>query len=351
VNYEQSKRGYANLWAKTTIRPEKLATVRAIAKKLTANKPRYEKVAKQIGCPWWMVACVHQMESNTNWATHLHNGDPLTHRTTHVPAGRPLGNPPFTWEASALDALRLKAWDKVASWEIPRCLYELERYNGFGYVSKGINSPYLWSYTTLYAKGKYVADGRYDANAVSSQCGAAAIMKELLVSNLADLLAPFEAIAPTVLRIVAGPVPAIAIKALAEAFKIPETTEPAVAEKVNATPLSGIVQAVQAAEELLGQLGQVTGPTPPPEPAAQPSSSGLPAGSTSGSPIDKIVPALTGWKTYIGIAIYGGAWVAGALGYLTPELVSAIQGFGMTVGGVGLISKLDRWLSFFGKKA
>ena len=37
---------------------------------------------------------------------HLHNGDPLSGRTTHVPPGRPRpASPPFTWEQSAHDAI------------------------------------------------------------------------------------------------------------------------------------------------------------------------------------------------------------------------------------------------------
>ena len=48
-----------------------------------------------------------------------------------------------------------------------------------GYKKKGVPNPYLWSFTTEYIKGKYVADGRYDPNAVSKQPGVAAIMKDL----------------------------------------------------------------------------------------------------------------------------------------------------------------------------
>jgi lysozyme family protein len=42
-----------------------------------------------------------------------------------------------------------------------------------------IPSPYLWSGTTVYERGKYVADGRFSAIAVDKQIGCAAILKEL----------------------------------------------------------------------------------------------------------------------------------------------------------------------------
>lgn len=179
-SYEKTQKGYANLWEAAQIKPKHRAAARTIAEKLKKSLAQYQAVAVAIGCPWWFVAIIHQLESSGDFKTHLHNGDPLTARTKQVPAGRPkTGSPPFNWTESALDALMLKNLDKVPSWEIPRCLYEWERYNGWGYFGK-INSPYVWSFTTLYDKGKYVADHVFDANAVSKQCGAAAILKTLI---------------------------------------------------------------------------------------------------------------------------------------------------------------------------
>ena len=59
-------------------------------------------------------------------------------------------------------------------------LYQLERYNGFGYRKRGLVTPYLWSFSNLYIKGKFVADGHFDPNAVSKQCGAALMLKAVL---------------------------------------------------------------------------------------------------------------------------------------------------------------------------
>ncbi len=52
----------------------------------------------------------------------------------------------------------------------------LERYNGLGYYHKGLPSPYVWSGTDQYVKGKYVADGVFDPNAVDSQLGCAGLL-------------------------------------------------------------------------------------------------------------------------------------------------------------------------------
>jgi hypothetical protein len=109
---------------------------------------------------------------------HLHNGDPLQARTVHVPAGRPAAaSPPFTWRQSAVDALTLKKFQEVADWSMPRMLYLLEKYNGFGYRMRRVPTPYLWSFSNLYEKGKFVQDGRFDSEAVSKQCGAALMLK------------------------------------------------------------------------------------------------------------------------------------------------------------------------------
>ncbi len=53
----------------------------------------------------------------------------------------------------------------------------LEQYNGLGYASKGLPSPYIWAGTDQYTKGKYVADHVYDPNAVDQQLGCAGLLK------------------------------------------------------------------------------------------------------------------------------------------------------------------------------
>lgn len=151
------------------------------------NKSRYQTVQNQTGVPWQVIAVIHTMESNCNFDAHLHNGDSLQRRTRLVPVMRPvlfdedglLREGPFTWEESALDALTYMGLHNVQNWTVGRTLYELERYNGFGYMRRGINTPYLWSGTKWYSKGKYVRDGVFDPEAVSKQMGGAILLDVL----------------------------------------------------------------------------------------------------------------------------------------------------------------------------
>lgn len=171
---------YGEMYKTVVVKPVKLAEVKWVVGKILPNKERYEAIQVATGVPWWFVAITHFMEGGGKFNTHLHNGDPLTGRTTHVPAGRPkTGHPPFTWEESAIDAMKFMGYDKVSDWSVNNSLHLFEKYNGMGYSRRGVPSPYLWSYTQYYSKGKYAADGKYDPLLISKQPGAAAIMKQL----------------------------------------------------------------------------------------------------------------------------------------------------------------------------
>jgi lysozyme family protein len=176
------RRRYELLYESCLTRPNRKASVNALAKKIGANRKRYEKVGKAVGVPWYVVGIIHSLEASGNFTRHLHNGDPLSARTVHVPAGRPkTGKPPFAWEQSAIDALRGRGLGAWKDWSVPGTLYQLEAYNGFGYRDHHPNvpSPYLWSFSNHYTRGKYVADGRFSATAVSQQVGAAPLLKRL----------------------------------------------------------------------------------------------------------------------------------------------------------------------------
>lgn len=144
-------------------------------------RPRYEAVAARAEVPWQFIAAIHGLEASFNFRAHFHNGDfPLTQRTRQVPAGRPLRwLPPSDWESSAIDALRHLGFMGQSDWSLPRMLYRIEAFNGFGYRRYGRPSPYLWSFSSIYERGKFVADGRYDPRARSQQCGAAVMLKLL----------------------------------------------------------------------------------------------------------------------------------------------------------------------------
>jgi lysozyme family protein len=179
---QKLRREYTLLYESCLVRTARKRTVDQVARRLAANSARYEKVAKALGMPWYVVAAIHSMEAGGDFTRHLHNGDPLSARTTHVPAGRPKsGKPPFTWEQSAIDALTYQGFGKWKDWSVPGALFKLEAYNGWGYRDHhpAVKTPYLWSFSNHYTRGKYVADGRFSRTAVSQQCGAAVLLKRL----------------------------------------------------------------------------------------------------------------------------------------------------------------------------
>jgi lysozyme family protein len=182
---------YQNLFDTCQINADKQNQVDGLAASIIQHRTRYEAVGTPLSIPWFFIGVIHNMESSQRFDRHLHNGDPLTARTVHVPAGRPAsGDPPFTWEVSATDALLLEGLDKVTDWRLPALLYQIEKYNGFGYRTRHPNvlSPYLWSGSQHYTSGKFVADGAFDPDAVSKQSGAAAILRRMVDQGTVSLV-------------------------------------------------------------------------------------------------------------------------------------------------------------------
>jgi lysozyme family protein len=185
---EDMSREYEALFATSRIRPERAEIVRAVVARIfqTRAMARYREVAEHTGVPAPVIGILHSLEANLDFGRHLHNGDPLSGRTVRVPRGRPVdGTPPFTWAQSAADVMRLQKIDQWTDWTVSGAAYVLERYNGFGYRNRQppAASPYLWSFTTAYASGKYVADHVWSDTAVSNQCGGMALLREMFDSG------------------------------------------------------------------------------------------------------------------------------------------------------------------------
>jgi lysozyme family protein len=191
IRFAELSDEYRTLFAAAQIRPERREQADWHLAMMRQARPRYAAIAARAGVPWQFIAAIHGMEASFNFRAHLHNGDhPLNQRTRQVPAGRPLRwLPPSDWESSALDALRLLGFTNQGDWSLARTLHRLEAFNGFGYRRIGKPSPYLWSFTTAYERGKYVADGHYDPRARSQQCGTAAMLKVLADAGELDLTA------------------------------------------------------------------------------------------------------------------------------------------------------------------
>lgn len=183
-SFESIADDYRKLFAACQINESKRSEVAQYVAKIvdpTRRKP-YEQVYEETCVPWYFVAITHGMEASFDMRSHLHNGDTLKNKTVQVPAGRPdPWKPPSDWVSSAVDAMKYDKFHEKSDWDLATCLYRWEAYNGWrSRTLHNINTPYLWSYSNHYTKGKFVADGVWDGNAVSKQCGAAVMLKALV---------------------------------------------------------------------------------------------------------------------------------------------------------------------------
>jgi len=178
INLEKLARWNAARWQSAALtRP-----FEATARRLIAAKPRYQAVEARTGVPWYVVAVIHQRESSQSWKASLAQGDPWDRVSTHVPKGR---GPFASWEDAAVDALVNCAPYAARNddWSVGGTLTMLERYNGLGYATKGVPSPYLWAGTNQYVAGKYVRDGVYDPTAIDKQLGCAGLIKTMMAMD------------------------------------------------------------------------------------------------------------------------------------------------------------------------
>jgi lysozyme family protein len=180
LTFEATRAGYLALWGKMQVRPEKVAAADKIVEHILAHKADYEAIEKATDVPWFLLGCIHYRESDLDFETYLGNGQSLKRVTTQVPRGR---GPFSSFLAGAIDALALDGLSAIKDWPIERVAWAAERENGQGYFSKGVNSPYVWSWSDLYDKGKFVEDGVYDANFPDPQCGVMVLIKRLAVAD------------------------------------------------------------------------------------------------------------------------------------------------------------------------
>lgn len=173
-------------WNAASVTPSLVGFVDSVAHRLVDAKDRYQKVSSVTHVPWPVIAVIHERESSQSWTASLAQGDPWNKISIHVPRGR---GPFQSWEAAAEDALALEHATSWPDWSIGGSLTFLERYNGLGYFRMGIPSPYVWASTDQYVKGKYIADGHFDPNAIDHQLGCAALLARM---SLIDKSIPQE---------------------------------------------------------------------------------------------------------------------------------------------------------------
>lgn len=176
----------ATRWSAAKVNPAFSVALDVSVEMFRRNEERYQRISamRENGVPAAVIFCLHQRESSGNFRCHPHEGSPLTGRTRYVPKGRlPLpAQPPFTFEQSAADAYYVcDHLDRVNWKNVQEALQGIESFNGLGYQNyhPDVPSPYLWSGTSVYSRGKYTGDGRFDRFAVDKQLGVVAILIRL----------------------------------------------------------------------------------------------------------------------------------------------------------------------------
>jgi lysozyme family protein len=158
--------------AAAKIKPEREAEFMKTAVRLAKDKAKFEELSAKTGVPWAVCAVIKEREAgvDSGFLRNIAQGDPWSRKSVHVPAGRG----PFTsWLFAGIDALVKCApyaslWK---DWSPGGTITILIKYNGTGYDSHGMVSPYGYGGTDQYVKGKYVADGKLDPNFVDPQLG------------------------------------------------------------------------------------------------------------------------------------------------------------------------------------
>jgi lysozyme family protein len=281
ITFDDIADEYVELFENCKLRDDKRSTVKWHTNKVIGNREVYEKISAATAVPWWFVGIIHGMECSFNLSQHLHNGDSLKARTWQVPAGRPkTGSPPFTFFKSACDALEYDHFAGQTDWPLAMVLYRLERYNGFGYRRKfGTATPYLWSFTNHFTSGKYIRDGVYDPNAPSKQCGAAAMLQDLIERGIVS----FEA-KPETPAAVQPPAPKPEEQPVA-ATPTPTAPKPTVPTPATPEPTAA------PAPTLAPEPTPAPAPTPSPAPAVSAETPSAPAAPPPATPASVPKPA------------------------------------------------------------
>lgn len=182
ISFEKYGPEYQKLWDTMRIIRD-ASELQRLSDKIKKERDTYHTIELRTGVPWQMVAVIHIREAGESdvgkWKGVLHNGEKIIgtgKQTKLVPSGR---GPFDNWHDAAVDALRIKGFDKYSDWSVARVLWALEPFNGYGYRNKGLRSPYLWASTNHQQLGKYVADHVFDPNVMDKQIGCAALLKYL----------------------------------------------------------------------------------------------------------------------------------------------------------------------------
>jgi lysozyme family protein len=174
LQFKDMQKGYAAMWSSSTQLADRVSSNSKAAQTITSEVAllHYRAASKTSGVPAGLIAALNYRESGGLFTRYLGNGDPLSRKSTNVPAGR---GPFATWELGAADALAGIEKPADGRWTIEFALYIAEVYNGRGYIAHGENSPYVWAGTNYEQRGMFTTDHGFDASAFDARAGVAAL--------------------------------------------------------------------------------------------------------------------------------------------------------------------------------
>jgi lysozyme family protein len=184
----------------------RLAVVDATAERLVGDidAGHYDVGCKATGVPVPLAAASFEREASSNFRLNPAQGWPLDEKSKDVPYNGPFSD----WTTAQIAAYKIDDLDQIgaANWSWERACYEEELFNGFGYRSHGVPSPYLFGGTNIQKPGKYTTDRGYDPNVMDTQLGVIPMMLRIVQMRPA-LALPFPFPAATTSPVVV-PVPA-----------------------------------------------------------------------------------------------------------------------------------------------
>lgn len=168
-------------------RPEKAREIEATAVRLlqAQNMKNFDEVRAKIDVPQVVQATICYRENNCDFSRSPAQGDPWSRISVRVPKGR---GPFKSWIDAAIDAWTIcddlaELPIGVKNWSMALACWKWEGYNGFGYRSRGLRSPYVVGGTNLQQPGKYIADGVWDAHHMDGQLGCLPIAQAMIRLN------------------------------------------------------------------------------------------------------------------------------------------------------------------------
>ena len=174
--------------------PDLDAEMSAFLHQWEQHAERYGSVSGFAEVPAALLAALHWRESTGSFSCYLSNGDKLG-TVTYVDGRSNNGKAiphgvdtvvfdKFSWDGAAIFAIQhevsaLKESGITQFSGLDVCCDFAERFNGLGYVRRGLTSPYVLSGTDGYSSGKFVSDGHYDSKVIDRQLGVLPMLRAL----------------------------------------------------------------------------------------------------------------------------------------------------------------------------